>query len=361
MDFYKGLVNELLENGITPNATLYHWDLPQVLENKGGWTNRDVKDWFGEYASLMFREFNGLVPMWSTLNEPIAIYAGYGLGFFAPGIRDEKLGKAAKHHALLAHGEAVKAFRAEGMKDSEVGIVIDIWKRHAARDCHEDMELVKRGDENSFLFFLNPIFKGHYSDYILNQMSNEGTMPDIQLGDLELISQPIDYYGLNVYNRILVSEDPNLSTDPATAHLRNNNENGIVGGNFLDNGQEFYPKSVYDAIKLLNEDIKINIPIYITENGIYNCNEDLIDGNVHDIERIKYIEGFLHWTQKAIALGADVRGYYVWSLMDNYEWAAGYNRRYGLIHVDIETQKRIWKDSAYWYKEVIERNQVKVR
>ena len=198
LDFYKRLVNELLENDISPNATLYHWDLPQVLENKGGWTNRDVKDWFGEYASLMFREFNGLVPMWATLNEPIAIYAGYGLGFFAPGIRDEKLGKAAKHHALLAHGEAVKAFRAEGMKNSEVGIVIDIWKRHAARNCQEDIELVKRGDENSFLFFLNPIFKGHYSDYILNQMRNEGTLPDINPGDLELISQPIDFYGLNV-------------------------------------------------------------------------------------------------------------------------------------------------------------------
>lgn len=352
LDFYKRLVDELLENGIRPNATLYHWDLPQALEDRGGWTQRDVKDWYAEYASLLFREFNGLIPMWATLNEPIALYVGYGIGIFAPGRRSQKDAKAAMYHALLAHGEGVKAFRAEGMKDSQIGIVVDIWKRHAARDRPEDHALARRGDENGHLFFLDPIFKGRFSDYILDQMKADGTLPDIRQGDLELISQPIDYYGLNVYNRILVSTDPALSTDPAMQ----GNKQKHIGGNFLDNGSEFYPKAVYDAAMLLKNEYGLSIPIYITENGTYNCGEDVVEGRIHDEERMRYVRGFLEWTHKAIQDGADIRGYYAWSLMDNYEWSAATSRRYGLIHVDFDTQQRIWKDSAYWYQEVIANN-----
>jgi beta-glucosidase len=293
LDFYKRVVEELLENDIIPNATLYHWDLPQSLEDKGGWANRDVKDWFAEYATLMFREFHDVIPIWTTLNEPISIYVGYAMGGFAPGHKDEKLGKAAKHHALLAHGEGVKAFRAEGMRDAQIGIVIDIWKRHAARNLHEDIELARHGDENSHLFFLNPIFRGCYSDYILNQMNQEQTMPDIQSGDMKLIAQPIDFYGMNVYNRVVVSADPQASDD-----ISSSQEENFQGGNLLDNGTEFYPKAVYDAAKFVHDDLGVRIPIYITENGTYNCNEEFKEDQVDDRDRIKYINGFLQWTHK---------------------------------------------------------------
>lgn len=344
MDYYKRLVEGLLEAGIVPNATLYHWDLPQVLEDKGGWVNREVKDWFGEYAALMFREFNGLIPLWSTLNEPIALHVGYGLGDFAPGRRNEKEAKSSMHHALLAHGEGVRAFRAENSKKADIGIVVDIWKRHPASDSAADRALVQREDENSFRFFLNPLFKGAYTDYILEQMQSEGTLPDIHPNDLELISQPLDYFGLNVYNRVVVSADPNYAAKRMEAH---------AGGNFLNNRTEFYPKAAYDAIKLLTKEFGVTLPIYITENGIHNCDEEICKGKIHDHERIKYFKGFLSWIHRSMEEGADIRGYYAWSLLDNFEWSAAYSMRFGLIHVDFDTQERIWKDSAYWYKKVI--------
>ncbi|WP_338533659.1 GH1 family beta-glucosidase [Paenibacillus peoriae] len=356
LDFYKRLVNALLENGISPNATIYHWDLPQSLEDRGGWTNRDIKDWFAEYAGLLFHEFNGLIPMWSTLNEPIAFSVGYGMGIFAPGRTSPKDAKAAMHHGLLAHGEGVQAFRAQNMENSQIGIVIDIWKRHAARDIPEDLELARNGNENAHLFFLNPIFKRRYSDYILEQMSLDGTLPDIRSNDMEIISQPIDYYGLNVYNRVIVSTDPELSTEKPVVGERKKH----LGGNFMDNGAEFYPKAVYDAIKMLKSEYDISIPIYITENGTPNCSEEVQNGRIQDLERIRYLKGFLHWTHKAIEEGADIRGYYAWSLIDNYEWPAGFSSRFGLIHVNFETQERIWKDSANWYQRVIAENGIKM-
>lgn len=233
LDFYKRLVDALLEAGIMPCATLYHWDLPQALEDQGGWANRQVKDWYGEYAALMFRNFKGQIPMWFTLNEPIANWVGYGLGVFAPGHKDPKLGKAAMHHAMLAHGEGVQAFRAEGMGDSQIGVVVDIWKRHPLRDCPEDIALARHEDENAHRFFLDAIFKGHYSDYILNEMHENGTCPEIRPEDNRLIAQPIDFYGMNVYNRTMVCADPALLQQPDPQEKR--------GGNYLDNGTELYP------------------------------------------------------------------------------------------------------------------------
>jgi len=349
LDFYKRLVDELLKNGIAPNATVYHWDLPQALQDKGGWANRDIKDWYAEYASVLFREFNGLIPMWSTLNEPIAIYVGYGLGMFAPGLKDEKLGKCAKHHAMLAHGEGVKAFRSENMKNSKIGVVVDVWKRHPARDCEEDRALALKEDENSYRFFLNGMFKGIYSDYILEQMEREKTMPTIMPGDMELMSQKLDFYGLNVYNRVVVSADKEF-LDAREERMKQN------GGNFLDNGSEYYPEAAYDAITMFRKDYDSSLPIIITENGTPNCNEEVINGEIHDIDRIRYVKGFLTQIHRAIKDGANVQGYYLWSLLDNYEWTLATSARFGLLHCNFETQERIWKDSAFWYKNVIKEN-----
>lgn len=348
LDFYKRVVDELLKNDIMPNLTLYHWDLPYELENHGGWLNRDTAKWFGEYADVVFRALGDQVPMFSTINEPIATYVGYALGCFAPGKKLDKFGKTANHNILLAHGEGVKAFRAVNPKDSKIGIVIDIWNRHPARpDDEGDIAIAKRDNEESYLFYMNPILKGRYSDYILDKMQKDGTMPKIMEGDLDLISSPIDYFGCNCYNRVVVSTEEKEILRAIEC----------CGGNFLETGQEYYPKSVYDAVKILKNDFDLKIPIYITENGTYNMNETIEeDGRVHDEHRIKYVEGFLDWIHKAIAEGIDIRGYYLWSLYDNFEWAAGYSYRFGIVHNDFATQKRTWKDSAYWYRDVIKRN-----
>lgn len=347
LDFYKRLTDEMLKNQIIPNATLYHWDLPYELERMGGWLNRDVVDWYGEYASLMFREFGDVIPLWSTINEPIATYVGYALGGFAPGRKLEQYGRQANHHILLAHGEGVKRFREEGLTNSKIGIVVDMWHHHPFReDNQEDITLANLENEKVYGSYMNPIFKGCYSDTLLKYMEDNHCMPAMKAGDMERINQPLDYFGLNCYNRVVDCADPSLVKAGAVTEHK--------GGNYMDNGNEFYPKAVYDAVQILNNKYKIKVPIYITENGSYNCNEEIQkDGKIHDDERIKYIEGFLYWIHKAMEEGADIRGYYAWSLLDNWEWSAGYTFRFGLIHTDFETQKRIWKESAYWYQKVI--------
>lgn len=343
LDFYKRLVDELNKNDIVPNATLYHWDLPYELECRGGFLNRDVVEWFGEYAELMFRELGDCVPLWATVNEPIATYVGYAKGGFAPGRKLERFGRTANHNILLAHARGVEAFRSINPKNAKIGIVVDIWHQHPANpENPADIQAAEDGNERTYRSYLDPIFKGEYSRYLLDCMEKEGSMPDIRPGDMKRISAPIDFFGLNCYNRVVTSAD---DTKPETVEQ--------TGGNFLDNGTEFYPKAVYDAIKMMHERYGIKIPIYITENGTYNCNEEIVDGKIHDADRIKYVEGFLKWIEKAIDEGYDVRSYYLWSLMDNFEWSAGNSFRFGITHTDFNTQKRIWKDSAYWYSDFI--------
>lgn len=347
LDYYKRMIEELHNNQIMPNATIYHWDLPYELEREGGWLNRDVVEWFGEYASLLYREFGDRIPMWATVNEPIANYVGYGLGNFAPGRRGEKSGRQANHHILLAHGEAIHRFREENLKKAKAGIVVDIWHHHPLRPDHEgDIKLAELENEKSYRSYLNPIFKGCYTDALLNYMQEHNCMPEIRDGDMQRISEKLDFFGLNCYNRVLDCCDPAIQKRELNP-----------GGNYLDNGLECYPKAVYDAVKILVQDYELDVPIYITENGTGNCQEEITaDGRIHDTDRIQYIKGFLEWMSKAMEEGIDIRGYYAWSLFDNWEWSAGYSSRFGLIHVDFETQKRIWKDSAYWYQEFIQKN-----
>ncbi len=346
LDFYKRMIDEMHRLDIVPNATIYHWDLPYELERRGGWLNREVVNWYGEYASLLFREFGDCVPLWATLNEPIATYVGYALGIMAPGRKGEAFGRQANHNILLAHGEGVKRFRQEGIADSQIGIVVDIWNHHPFRGDHpEDIRLAKLENEKTYLSYLNPIFRGCYSDALLEYMEKNNCMPDIREGDLKRIKEPVDFFGLNCYNRVLDCAEPGLMETEKKYN---------AGGTFMDNGTEYYPKAVYDALHILTDDYKINIPIYITENGTYNCEEEMTrEGKIHDSTRIQYIKGFLTWIQKAIEEGIDVRGYYAWSLIDNWEWSGGYTYRFGLVHTDFETQERIWKDSAYWYKKII--------
>lgn len=346
LDYYKRMLEELHRLEIVPNATIYHWDLPYELEREGGWLNRDVVQWYGEYASTLFREFGTDIPIWTTINEPIATYVGYGQGMFAPGKKGEAFGRQANHHVLLAHGEGVQRFREENIKGADIGIVVDIWHHHPLRpECEADKCLAELENEKTYRSYLNPIFRGCYTDALLTYMKENQCMPVMKEEDMKKISAPIDFFGLNCYNRVVECADENIMKKE---------KREFVGGNFMDNGAEFYPKAVYDAIHILKDEYQLKIPIYVTENGTYNCNEEITeDGRVHDTERILYIEGFLEWISKAIEEGADVRGYYLWSLMDNWEWSGGYTFRYGMVHTNFETQERICKDSAYWYRDFI--------
>lgn len=343
MDYYKRVFESLNEHGIMPNVTLYHWDLPQVLEDRGGWVNRDSIEWFGEYAYKMFEAFGDVVPMWSTVNEPIATYVGYAHGGFAPGYTNEAWGNQARHNILVAHGKGVEAFRSAAPKNSRIGIVIDIWKRHALTDSPEDKMLVADEDERNWKFYTDPILSGRYSDYILEHLEKEGTIMEIHDGDLKRMSQPIDYFGLNVYNRVPVTVNKQAQMDFSQ------------GGNFLNNKTEYYPKAVYDAVHLLHDLYDLKCPIYITENGTYTEGEEHVgeNGIINDDDRIRYINGFLEWTEKAIDEGFDIRGYYLWSLMDNFEWSAAYNFKFGIASMDMDTGNTEWKKSAYFYRDLI--------
>lgn len=346
LDYYKRMLELLHKNEIVPNATIYHWDLPYELEREGVWLNRDVINWYGEYASLLLREFGREIPLWVTVNEPIATYVGYGMGNFAPGRKGEQSGRQANHHILLAHGEGVRRFREENLPGAQVGVVVDLWHHHPCRPDHEgDRALAELQNELTYRSYLNPIFKGCYTKELLQYMEEKGCMPTMQEGDMERIAQPLDFFGLNCYNRVV---------DCCDAQVTEQEKKKFTGGNFMDNGAEFYPKAVYDALHIMKEDYQLAIPIYLTENGCSNCQEEITpDGRIHDVERIRYIQGFLQWIHKALEEGIDVRGYYVWSLLDNWEWSVGYTWRYGLIRTDFQTQERIWKDSAYWYQQIL--------
>ena len=343
VDYYKRCFETLLENGIIPNVTLYHWDLPQAIEDKGGWVSRDSIEWFGEYADKMFRCYGDIVPMWSTINEPIATYVGYAHGGFAPGYTNEVWGNQARHNILVAHGKAVEAFRAHELRNSKIGVVIDIWKRFALTDSPEDAALVIDEDERNWKFYCDPILAGRYSDYIINKLTKEGTLMKMEPHDFELTSLPIDFFGLNVYNRVPVSVNKQAKADFSQ------------GGNFLNNRTEYYPDALYEAVRLLNELYNIKVPIYITENGTYSIGTETIgpEGMVEDNDRIKYISGFLKSLERALADGYDVRGYYLWSLMDNFEWSAGSNFKFGITQVDKETMELKPKKSALFYRDYI--------
>ena len=342
LDYYKRAFDALLSHGIMPNVTLYHWDLPQALEDRGGWVNRDSIEWFGEYADKMFTAFGDIVPMWSTINEPIATYVGYACGGFAPGYTNEKWGNQARHNILVAHGKGVEAFRSHHL-NSKIGVVIDIWKRHALTDAPEDIAMMVDQDERNWKFYCDPILAGHYSDYILEHLAAEGTLMHMEPDDFRLTAQPLDYFGLNVYNRVPVTANQQVAMDFSQ------------GGNFLNNRTEYYPKAVYDAIHLLHDLYGIKIPIYITENGTYFEGTEPVgaDGMIHDDDRIRYIAGFLEWLEKAIDEGFHVRGYFLWSLMDNFEWSAGTNFKFGILSTDPKTFDTRWKKSAYFYRDFI--------
>lgn len=341
LDYYKRLTDTLAEAWIAPNITLYHWDLPYELHRLGGWLNRDIADWFADYAELVFKEIPN-AQMFSTHNEPIATYVGYAKKFFAPGFGVEAYGRQANHNLLLSHGKAVERFRASGNK-AKIGIVVDVWNR-VPLDPNNAADVELAAQENALAHgnYLYPVFSGRYEDRLIKHFEKENIKLEMKAEDFVKISAPLDFYGLNCYNRYYVST---TGADIRKTVMQN-------GGNYLQNGNEYYPDAIYDTVKIVRKDYHVNVPIYITENGVgFAYEQPSENGIVQDDERIKYLQGSFRSLEKANAEGADIRGYYLWSLLDNFEWTAGYAMRFG-----IHTRDRKPKRSAFFYKDWISKH-----
>ena len=331
--FYDKLVDRLLAKGLKPHATLYHWDLPQALQEQGGWGSRDTTDRFAEYADVMGRRLGDRVATICTHNEPwCTAYLGNHTGQFAPGFQDPKLAIQVAHHLLLSHGKALQAMRASGVK-APLGIVLNQSSVTAATDSQADLECAQRHYASFVRWYMDPIFLKSYP-----KAPGVSIYPEVHENDFNDIAQPLDFLGINYYTRIWAS----AAVPPVPAP-------NVLGVN--DMGWENHPQGLTELLTQINRDYDLP-PIFITENG-YAGADSLDQGQVHDQERITYVRTHLEALQKAMAAGVDVRGYFYWSLFDNYEWNSGYAKRFGLVHVDYDTQQRTLKDSAVWYRDLI--------
>ncbi|RUX06704.1 beta-glucosidase [Mesorhizobium sp. M8A.F.Ca.ET.059.01.1.1] len=338
--FYDRLIDDLLEAGIEPYATLYHWDLPQALQDRGGWYNRETAAAFADYAGLAARSFGDRVRKWTTLNEPWTFcWSGHATGEDAPGFRDGvKGGVAASHHALLAHGLAVPVIRAE-VADAQVGIVFDLNVAEAASDEPRDVAATRRFDGAQNRWFLDAVFKGAYPEDMLALYGD--LLPPIHAQDNEIIAAPLDYLGINIYRRSVIAAGDEL----APLSYRRVQPEGIYSA--VD--YEIWPRCMYDILRYVNDGYAPPA-IYISENGVATTPETVgKDGHVWDDLRATYYVDHLEQVAKAAAEGVPVRGYFAWTLTDNFEWAYGYTTPFGITHVDFATQQRHIKYSGDVY------------
>ncbi len=348
LDFYHRFVDRLLEQGIEPFCTLYHWDLPQALQDEGGWDNRATIDAFVGYAETMFKEFAGKIKRWVTFNEPwCSSFLAHSLGVHAPGYRDLQLAANVAHHILLAHGKTVARFREMGVA-GQIGIAPNIsWavpfsKSRADRDAGL-RAIMCTGD-----YFMDPIYFGTYPQPIVDCYAKAGVTLPIRDGDMEAIRRPIDFLGVNYYSADVIRSKPGAGIFES--------EKLKMGYETTDNGWPVDPVGFYDCLHYIREKYG-DIEIYITENGV--CVDDAPEnGRVRDLRRISYFRRHLISLQRAMTDGIRVKGYMAWSLLDNFEWAEGYGRRFGLVFVDFNTLERTKKDSFDWYREVIREGQV---
>ncbi len=341
LDFYDRLVDSLLEAGVRPFPTLYHWDLPQALEDTGGWTARATAEAFVEYAEAVVGRLGDRVSDWTTHNEPFcSAWLGYVEGLHAPGRHSIVDGLAATHHVLLSHGLAAEAIRREA-RGSRVGIVLDCVPIHAASDAPADREAARLVDALRNRLYFDPVFKGAYPEEVLEYLAPAA--PPLRRGDLETIAAPIDFLGVNNYSRRLVRAATDGPVDVCAP-----------SGTLTATGWEVYPQGLYEVLTRVQRDYAPPL-VYVTENGAAYADVRTHDGRVHDPERISYLDGYLRAMARAASEGVPVAGYFVWSLLDNFEWAEGYAKRFGLVFVDYPTQERVPKDSFAWYKDTIAR------
>ena len=326
IDYYDRLVDGMLERGIKPYATLYHWDLPSALQDRGGWMNRDIAAWFADYAALVAQKFGDRLEATATINEPWCVaFLSHYIGAHAPGYRDKRAAARAMHHVLYAHGTAIDALRANGGKN--LGIVLNLEKAEPASDRPEDLAAADFGDAVFNRWYLEGVLKGQYPDRMTEWLADY--LPANYQDDMAVVSRPLDWLGINYYTRGLyqASTKPDMPAEQVKGPLEK-----------TDIGWEIYPQGLSDLLVRVSSEYT-RLPIYVTENGMAE-----VEGN-DDPRRVRYYEDHLKAVLNARAQGADVRGYFAWSLLDNYEWAEGYSKRFGIVHVDYQTQQRTPKSS----------------
>jgi beta-glucosidase len=343
LDFYRRLVEALRERAIEPLATLFHWDLPAALDDRGGWLNRDSASWFAEYAEVLFRALDGDVRHWATLNEPwVVTDGGYLHGKLAPGHRNLFEAPIASHNLLRAHGAAVEAYRATGKH--QIGLVVNIEPKVPASECPEDLAAAARADAYMNRQYLDPVFDGRYPDEMREVFGL--AWPDFPAADFDAIRRPLDFVGINYYTRGVVRHDPLFWPVGACREPQ-------CERTHTETGWEVYPQGLTDTLVWFKERYG-EIPVYLTENGAAFYDPPTVGPIVHDPLRIDYLRDHLKAAREALARGVDLRGYFVWSLLDNFEWSLGYSKRFGIVHVDYKTQARTPKESARFYRRVIE-------
>jgi beta-glucosidase len=342
LDFYDRLVDELLGAGIQPFVTLFHWDLPQALEDAGGWPERATAEAFAVYAEIVARRLGDRVRLWTTHNEPYCCsWLGYVKGEFAPGRTDLAAGAAAAHHVLLSHGLAAAAIRRE-CATAQLGIVLDSWPQDPATDDPSDIAAARAADGIRNRLFFDPVLRGRYPEDVLERLGRAA--PPIRSGDLATIAAPLDFLGINNYSRNIVRAGSDGR--PVTVAPR---------GPLTDMGWEIHPRGLYEVLMRLHRDYAAP-PLIVTESGAAFPDLRRADGTIDDPDRIAYLDAYLGAMLHAMADGADVRGHFVWSLLDNFEWAEGYAKRFGLVHVDYATLERTPRSSFFWYRDTIARS-----
>jgi beta-glucosidase len=325
-------------------VTAYHWDLPQALQDAGGWVSRDTAKRFGDYAAALAAELGDLVPLWVTLNEPwVCAFAGHLHGRHAPGLADLSAALRAAHHLLLGHGHACQALRA-GRGSGQVGLSLNLSDVVPASDAPADAAAARRIDGHENRWFLDPLLRGHYPEDLCEWYAGRSDVAFGSSADLGLIRQPLDFLGINFYEFKRVAAD---AADDAHGARRL-----APDGPVTHSGKAIEPAALTRVLRRVHESYG-PLPLYLTENGA--CFNDYRDpeGNVSDYERSDYLAGYFEAAAEAIRRGVDLRGYYVWSLLDNFEWSYGYSQRFGLVYVDYPTQQRIPKHSAHWYRDLI--------
>jgi beta-glucosidase len=390
LDFYRALVDELLAHGIEPVVTLYHWDLPQALEDAGGWPVRATAERFADYAALVADTLGDRVRRWTTINEPwCAAMLGYASGVHAPGRSEPGSAVAAAHHLLLAHGLAVDVLRARvtagangaqpqpsavlsALSSSsraehrqsapatsggvEIGITVNPYPVVAVGDRPEDHDAARRIDGIANRLWYDPVLRGTYPDDVLDDVATVSDLTHIHDGDLKQISRPIDALGLNYYRRYHVRHAPGASASPS--EWPGSPDIDVVepaGTTTTTNGWAIEPRGLYEALVQVATEYDPP-PLYVHENGAAFPDHVDAGGQVGDVERIRFLDAHLEACHNAIAAGVDLRGFFVWSFLDNFEWAEGYADRFGIVHVDFDTQRRTPKASAHWYSQVATTN-----
>jgi beta-glucosidase len=342
LDFYARLVDMLLEHGIDPSATLYHWDLPAALEDRGGWAHSDAPQWFADYARIVFRALADRVPMWATLNEPwVTMDNGYVTGGHAPGRRDWSEAARVSQNLMRAHAAAVREYRQLGKHP--IGLVVNLVPVYAASNSEADRAAARRMDAYLNRQFLDPALLGTYPEEMPEMFGP--AWPRLPAAEIAAMCEPIDFVGINYYLRFYVRDDP--AAGPARAEIVSPPDRPRTAL-----GWEIYPQGLAETLGWVRDRYG-DVPQYITENGAAFDDAPLPDGSVKDTNRVQYLQEHLQAAGQALRAGVNLRGYFVWSLFDNFEWQAGYSKRFGIVRIDFPTQRRIPKDSARYYSDVV--------